>query len=186
MSVLGMKALSGQLPVYGFPVLTNAQIEQADTAAIYEPGVIVAVKNSSNWSLAAYVQLNNDGCSQGEALVTNFATLAQYSVKKAATADGRLPHFRGVAAATIASQKFGWMYIQGYVEKADLSHTAASGEMLCISGSTAGKLTPDGASSLLNGTFGTSNFVTIPWAVAIARTAISTGVGSISLLGCWG
>lgn len=186
MSLSFPSQVAGRFPGYGLPVLSNKQAEQADTAAIYEPGMIVAVKNGSNWSLAEYVQLNNDGVSQGEVLITNFATLNQYSVKKAGTADGRLPGMRGIAAATIASQKYGWMYIAGYVEKADLSHTAASGELLTISGSTAAKLTPDGASSLLNATFGTSQFVTIPWVVAVARTAIATGVGSVTIIGCWG
>lgn len=178
--------LSGQISTWGIPVMSNTQVEQADTNAVYEPGVIVAVKNSGNWSLAAYVQLDNNGCSQGEALVTNYATLKQYSVKAAGTADGFLPALRGIAAATVASQKFGWMYIAGYVEKADLSHTAASGEFLTISGSTAGKLTPHLASSVLNATIGTVTNATVPFAVAVARTAIATGVGSISILGMWG
>lgn len=177
---------AGQIKSYGFPILFNAQVEQADSAAVYEAGMIVAVKNGTNWSLAEYIQLDNNGVSQGEVLVTNFATLAQFSVKKAATADGKLPLMRGIAAATIASQKFGWMYIGGYVEKGDSSETVASGEMLTISGSTAGKLTADKASSVLNATFGTTEFSTIPAIVAIGRTAFATGVGSISILGIWG
>ena len=183
---LGMKRRPGQIRDYGFPVLKNTQIEQADAEAIYEPGIIIAVKNGDNWSLASYCRLDNNGCSQGEALVTNYATLAQYGVAKAATDDGKLPNLRGIAAATIASQKYGWMYIAGYVEKADLSHTAASGEMLTISGSTAGKLSPDGASSVLNATLPCITAATLPWPVAVARTAIATGVGSISILGMWG
>ncbi len=180
------QGMQGKIKDYAFPLLSNTQIEQDDASAVFEPGVIVAVRNNGNWSLAMYCQLDNNGCSQGEALVTNFATLKQYSLIKAATTEARQPMLRGIAAATIASQAFGWAYIWGYVEKADLSHTAASGELLCISASVAGKLTPDGASSLLNGTMGTSNLVTIPWTVAIARTAIVTGLGSVSLIGMWG
>ena len=169
-----------------FPLLSNKQIEQADTAQVFEPGQIVAVRNSGNWSLAMYVQLDNSGCSQGECLITNYATLEQFSLAKSGTADGKNPSLRGIAAATIASQKFGWAYIWGYVEKADTSQTAASGEMLCISGSVAGKMTSDAASSVLNSTIGTVSQMTIPFAIAVARAAFATGVGSVSILGMWG
>lgn len=173
----------------GFPVLRGSQVTTTGTAPVFEPGTIYAVRNSTTgfWSLAKYVQVNNDGCSQGEVLVTNFATLSNDSVVKSAVGDGKSPHFRGLAAATIASQRFGFMYIGGYVEKADLSHTAASGELLAISGSTAGKLTPDGASSFWNATLGLSSALgTAPFVFAIARTAIGTGVGSVNILGIWG
>lgn len=148
-----------------------------------ELGTIRFVRDSNgNESIVKVVQLDNNGCSQGEALVTNFATLKSYSVKKAATTDGGAP-IRGVACATIASQKAGYMYIGGYCEKADLSETAASGEYLIISASTAGKLTGQSASCFNLGTMGNaSQFVP----VAVARTAISTGVGSVSILGVWG
>lgn len=138
--------------------------------------------SAGNESIVKVVQLDNNGCSQGEALVTNFATLKNYSVSKASTVDQGAP-IRGIACATIASQRAGWAYIGGYAEKADLSHTAASGEYLCISGSTAGKLTPDRASCFNLGTQGNVSAVMV---VAIARTAIGTGVGSVSILGVWG
>lgn len=179
---LGMKRRPGQIPAYGFPVLKNSQIEQADSAALYEPGMIIVVKNGDNWSLASYVELSNDGCSQGEALVANYATLGSFRVAKAGTGDRGIP-MKGVAAATIASQKFGWMYIQGYVEKADLSETPASGEFLMISGSTAGKLTPNAASVFQSGTQGNASAFVV---VARANAAFATGVGSISLVGVWG
>lgn len=181
-SNLGYGKLSGQIPHYGFPVLTNAQAEQADTAAIYEPGMIVAVKNGNNWSLAMYGQADATGFSQGEVAVFNPATLNQYSMAAAAATDAGGP-IKGIAAATIAAAKFGWFYIQGYVEKADLSHTAASGEYLMISGSTAAKLTPNKASVFNAGTQGSSTMFLV---VAVARTAIATGVGSVSIVGCWG
>lgn len=153
------------------------------TGARGEPGQIFVHKDTSgNFSLVEIVQLDNNGCSQGEVLVTNFATLKSYSVAKAATADEGAP-MRGIAAATIASQKVGYMYIGGYVEKADLSHTAASGEYLMISGSTAGKLTPNKASVFNAGTQGNASQFQV---VAVARTAIGTGVGSVSILGVWG
>lgn len=185
---MNYQGMQGKIKDYGLPLLDVGQVSTSggDAAAVFEPGTIIAVRNSGNWSLAMYCQLDNNGCSQGEALVTNFATLKQYSLIKSATTEGRQPMLRGIAAATIASQKFGWAYIWGYVEKADLSHTAASGELLCISASTAGKLTPDAASSALNATLGTSLNATVPWTCAIARTAIATGVGSISLIGMWG
>lgn len=169
--------------VTAFPVVSGAQIVAGgDTTAKMEPGTILAYRNSDQWSLVQYIQLDNNGVSNGEALVTNFATLKQYSVKKSATSDRGGP-ISGVAAATIASQKFGYMYIGGYIEKADLSLTAASGEYIMISGSTAGKLTTAAASVFNSGTQGSASMFMI---VGIARTAFATGLGSVSLRGIWG
>ena len=179
---LGMKKRPGQIPVAAFPVLTNAQVEQADAAALYEPGIMVVVKNGVNLSLASYVELDNSGCSQGEVLVDNYATLGSFRVAKAGTGD-RGGGMRGIAAATIASQKFGWMYIGGYVEKADNSQTVASGEYLMIGGSTAGKLSNDAASVFNSGTQGNASAFLV---VGRARGAFATGVGSIMILGTWG
>ncbi len=177
--------MQGKIRDYGIPLLDVSQVTASggDAAQVFEPGVIVAVRNGTQWSLATYVQMDNTTASQGEALVANFATLAQFRVKAAAVTDGGAP-IKGIACATIGSLKFGWSYIWGYVEKADLSHTAASGEYLMISASTAGKLTPNVASVFNAATLGStaSAFVV----VAVARTAIATGIGSISLIGMWG
>lgn len=172
----------------GFPVLRGSQVLANDTAQVFEPGTIFAIRNSTTgfWSLAKYVQLGNAGCSQGETLVTNYATLSNDSVRIGATAEGYSPILRGIAAATIASQRFGFMYIGGYVEKADLSLTAASGDMLALSASTAGKMTPL-KTSFWGATVGLSSTAgTAPFHFAVARTAIATGIGSISLIGIWG
>ena len=148
-----------------------------------EPGTIMATRTSTDqWSLVQCVQVDNRGVSQGEVLVTNFATLKSYSVAKASTTDGGAP-LGGIACATIGSQKCGWMYIQGYVEKADLSQTVASGEYISIGASTAGKLSNDKASAF---NLATIVNVSAQMVVAIARTAFATGVGSISICGCWG
>jgi hypothetical protein len=153
------------------------------TNARGEPGQILFMKNSSGEvSIVEIVQLDNAGCSQGEALVQNHATLKGYSVRVSATTDEGAP-MKGVAAATIASQKCGYMIIGGYVEKMDLSHTAASGEYICISGSTAAKFTVNKASCFNLGTLGNASQV-IP--VAVARGAFATGVGSAQILGIWG
>ncbi len=169
--------------VNSFAVVSGAKITANDSTAKMEPGTIMAVRTQTDqWSVVEYVQLDNNGVSQGEVLINNFATLKQYSVAKASTTDTGGP-LRGIAAATIASQYFGFMYVGGYVEKADLSHTAASGEYLQISGSTAGKLTPDKASAFNSGTQGNVSAFMV---VAQARTAIGTGIGSISIMGMWG
>jgi hypothetical protein len=148
-----------------------------------EPGQIFVSKNSAGeFSLVEIVQLDNNGCSQGEALVQNFATLKGYSVKTSATTDEGAP-MKVVAAATIASQKCGYAIIGGYCEKMDFSHTAASGEYICIGGSTAAKFTPNKASCFNLGTLGNASQVMV---VAVARAAISTGVGSAQILGVWG
>lgn len=181
------------MAVSTFPLVSGAQLTTVLTAAQggatkMEPGTICAVRSNTDcWSLIQWVQLDNNGCSQGDSLVLNFATLKSYSVKAAATAsDGFQPNFVGIAAATIASQSFGFMYIHGYVEKADLSKTSASGELLAISASTAGKLTPIRASSFWNATIGTVTNATLPWPVAMSRTTIATGVGSVTIVGTWG
>lgn len=168
-----------------FPIVAGAQIVTGgDTDAKHEPGTICAYRaNTDHWALVQYIHNGNTVASQGEALVCNFATLKQYNVTPAAVTDGGAP-LGGIAMATIGSLKYGWMAIHGWVEKADLSHTAASGEYLMISGSTAAKLTPNVASVFNAATLGStaSAFVV----VGVARTAIATGVGSITLLGVWG
>ena len=170
-----------------FPVVSGAQISGNDTTANHEPGSIHVYRNGNQFALVEYVQLDNNGVSQGEVLITNFATLKQFSVAKAGTGDAFSPHFRGLAAASIASQRFGFMYIGGYVENADLSHTAASAELLTISASTAGKLTPHNASSFWAATLGVSSALgTAPFVFAVAKSAIATGLGSVQILGVWG
>lgn len=169
----------------GYPVLYDSQIFGTSTGAVYQPGAIFVRRFGTgrmNWSMVKYIKLDNTGCNQGEALVTDFATLNSHIVTKAATADfGVNP--RGIAAATIASNSYGFMVIGGLCGSADLSHTAASGEYLQISGSTAGKLTPNLASVYNAGTQGNASMF-IPFAVA--REAIATGFGSIQILGVWG
>lgn len=174
----------------GYPVLYDTQVTTTGTAAAYQPGAVFVHRSGtgrSQWALAKYVRLNNDGCSKGEALLADVGTAVSYGVKTCSTTEGRQGgFFRGFAAATIASNAYGFMIFSGYCETVDLSHTAASGEALCLSGSTAGKVTPDGASSTMNATLGTSVFATAVSPVAIARTAIATGTGSCQIIGVWG
>lgn len=169
-----------------FPVIAPGQLTDTwdpTTNARGEPGQIFVSKNSAGeYSIVEIVQLDNNGCSQGEALVQNFATLKGYSVKTSATTDQGAP-MKGVAAATIASQKCGYMIIGGYVEKLDSSQTVASGEYLMIGGSTAAKFTNDRASCFNLGTQGNISAFQV---VAVARTAFATGVGSAQILGVWG
>jgi hypothetical protein len=170
--------------VTAFGVVSGAAVvSMGDASAKHEPGTILAYRGvSDQWSLMQYVQNGNTVLNQGEVAVVNYATLKQYNITPAAAADqGGAP--AGIAAATIGSLRFGWLYIKGYVEKADLSHTAASGEYLQISGSTAAKLTPNIASVFNAGTQGSSSMFLV---CGVARTAIATGIGSITLVGCWG
>lgn len=175
---------------FGAMTLLDGQITTTNASAIFPPGQVFYWRGGTdrkNSALVKWVQLDNSGCSQGEALITDFAVFNGFGVAKASTAQGKLPgEFRGIAAATIASNAFGFMIIGGYCEKADVSLTVATGEMLTLSGSTAGKLTPAGASSQNNATFGTSVFATIPFPVAIAKTSFATGVGSVQIIGIWG
>jgi hypothetical protein len=172
--------------IMSFPVVGPGSITDTwdpTTNPRGELGQILFMKNSAGEvSIVEIVQLDNSGCSQGEALVQNHATLKGYSVRQSATTDEGVP-MKGVAAATIASQKAGYMIIGGYCEKMDLSHTAASGEYICIGGSTAAKFTVNKASCFNQGTLGNASQV-IP--VAVARAAFATGVGSVQILGVWG
>lgn len=168
----------------------DTQITTTSTGGPWQPGQIVVHRSGTGRgqrALAQWILLDNAGCSQGEALVSDLAATLSYTLAKASTTDGYLPNFRGVAAATIASNKFGFSIISGYCEKADLSETAASGELLAISGSTAGKLTPNRASSFWTATVGLSSQLgSAPFVFAQARAAAATGIGSVQILGTWG
>lgn len=157
--------------VDGYPTLRGSQASANESAPVFTPGAIFVHYNGTEWALVKYIQMDNSGCSQGEVLITNLATLTSYSMSKSSTDDMYSRPFRGLARATISSQYFGFMVMAGYCERADISMTVASGDFLALSGSTAGKLTGLQAS---------------PHAIAVARTAIATGVGSVSLIGTWG
>lgn len=172
--------------ITAFPVVSGASVNvgsNGDSTSKHEPGTILAMRSATDqWSLVEYVQLDNNGCAQGDALVKNFATLKSYSVMKGATSDGGAP-IRGIALATIASQRFGFAAIGGYVEKITVSHTTASGEYLRLSGSTAGQLTPDMASVFNAGTQGSSSMFLV---VAVSHGIIATSaMGSGTLIGVW-
>lgn len=175
---------------FGAMTLLDSQITTTSTSSIFPEGQIFYWRggtNRVNTALVRWVKLDNNGCSQGEALINDDGQTTSAGVKKAGTADAFNPSFRGLAAATIASNAYGFAIIGGYCEKADLSFTAASGELLTISASTAGKLTPKKASSFWGATLGLSSTVgTAPFTFAIARTAIATGIGSVQLVGIWG
>lgn len=170
--------------VASFPVISGAQVlAGGDSTAKHEPGTIMGYRSATDqWCLAEYVQADNAGWDKGDVTVVNLATLKQYSVRAASVADEGAP-MAGIALATCASQKFSWIAIQGYVETVALSHTAASGEYLMISGSTGEQLTPNKASVFNAGTHGSSSMFVV---VAVAKTAIATGTGSVQICGCWG
>lgn len=170
--------------VTAFPLVSGAQLTANDSSKKTEPGTVFAVRyDTDEWAIVEYVQLDNNGCSEGEVLVQNFATVKGYSVKKAATTDEGAP-IRGIAAATISSQQFGFMFIGGHVGTADFSHTAASGEYLIVSGSTAGKVTSNRASAFNLGSVTTD--ASALQVIGVAKAAISTGLGSMQILGIWG
>jgi hypothetical protein len=172
--------------VMTFPVVSGAQIiSMGDSSAKHEPGTVMAFRNSTNsgWSIVQYVLNGNTVIDQACVAVPNLATLSAAGVTLAATTDGGAPP-AGVAAATIGSLRFGWIYIHGYVEKAEVSHTAAAGEYLITSASTAGKMSPNFASVFNQATLGTTASGFQVWGVS--RAALATGIGSINILGWWG
>lgn len=169
----------------GFEVIYDTQITTTSGGGPWQPGQIVLHRSGTGrgqQALAKWVLLDNNGCSQGEALVSDTAQTVEHGVKTSATTDQGAP-MRGIAAATIASNKFGFAIIGGYCEKLDTSQTVASGEYLMIGGSTAAKFTNDKASCFNLGTQGNASQFMV---VAVARGAFATGVGSVSILGLWG
>jgi len=174
----------------GFEVIYDTQSTTTSSGGPWQPGQAVVHRSGTGRAqraIARWLLIDNAGISQGEAAITDFATNVSYGVAKASTTDGNAPHFRGIAAATVASNKFGFFFITGYVENADCSETVASGELLTISGSVAGKLAVNKASSFWGATLGVSSTVgTAPFIFAVARGAFATGVGSVQILGTWG
>lgn len=176
------------MPVVPFPVVGfGIAVDANDSTAKAELGAYYVVRGTSGqYSIARYIQAT-DGFSEGEAAITDYATLKDYKVARSATTTAYNPVCRGIAAATIASGNYGYVFVAGYVPIIDVSHTAASGEGLVPGASTQGKFSPNLASSVLDATIGTGPNVTIPYfVVAFAREAIVTGVGSAQINGWWG
>lgn len=174
--------------INSFPIVSGAQVTPGgDTTAKHEPGTVLAYRSGTDqWSLVQYVQAGNNVIGRYLACVTNHATLKQYSVRLPATADGGAP-IRGIALATIASQCFGYVAIAGYVEYAYQSFTAASGEYLQLSASTAGQLSAYRASTYFQ-VIQSGHLGTTPVVVAVAKGAMATTAtvaGSVQLIGIW-
>ena len=169
--------------VTSFPIVSGAQVTaNGDSTAKHEPGTIMAYRSATDqWALVEYVQADNNVITKGSPVIKNLATMKQYSVRLAATTDDGCP-IRGVSLATIASQRYGFVAIGGYVESAQVSHTVASGEFLRVSGSANGQLSPNIASVFNAATINTSGFIV----VAISHGIIATDAfGSITLCGVW-
>jgi hypothetical protein len=170
-----------------FPILNGAALKAGgDTDPLAEPGVIQAYKYSDGqWCLAQYIQLGAATVDSGMCLVPNDATLKQWSVKKAGTGNRGGP-LAGIALATIASAKYGWMAIQGYVGSALLSNTTASNDNLIIGASASAQLSNAAATDFFTASspfVDSSGFVI----VAKAKDAVASGAySSIQLCGCWG
>lgn len=170
--------------VTAFPIVSGAQVTaNGDTTAKHEPGTIMAYRSATDqWALVEYVQADNNVITKGSPVMKNLATFKQYSVRLSATTDGGAPP-RGVSLATIASQRYGFVAIAGYVESAQVSHTTASGEYLIVSASANGQLSPNRASVFNAGTQGdVSGFMVM----AVAHGIVATDAfGSITLCGVW-
>ncbi len=170
----------------GFPVLYDDQ--PADTTGdcpVYQPGAIFVWKHGTgraNRSVVQYVRLDNNGCSYGEALAFNTATVVSHSVKVASL--GQDADFVGIAAATIASQEYGFMVIAGYCEYAYSASDAASGETMCLSATTTGQLTTGKAHNYYSASATDASGLL---GIAFSNGAVAAGgLASITLLGTWG
>lgn len=175
---------------FGQFTLLDTQITTTNSSSVFPEGQIFYWRGGTgrvNTALVRWVKLDNNGCTQGDVLILDDGQTTSAGVKKAGTADAFNPSFRGIAAATIASNSYGFAIIGGYCEKANISKTAASLELLCISASTAGQLTPAKASSFWGATLGLSSTVgTAPFTFALSRSAQATGVASVQIVGMWG
>jgi hypothetical protein len=170
----------------GFPVLYDDQPADITGAApVYQPGTIFVWKHGTGRakrSLVQYVRLGNNGCSYGQALAINSATVVSHSVMVAAV--GKNANFIGIAAATIASQAYGFAVIGGYCEYAYTVAAAASGDTLCLSATTVGKLSAGESDTYYTASATDASGLL---GLAIANGAIAAGdLGSITLCGVWG
>ncbi len=169
-------------------LLVDSQITTTNTSTIFPPGQIFIYRTGTNRAqtgLVKWVLLDNSGCSQGDVLIGDTATTNSNNVMKAATTDrGGLPV--GIAAATIASNTWGFAIIGGYVEKGAISQTVATGEYLTIGGSTAGALTPNRASVFNAGTQGNASAFQVCAKSRGAVATTSTLLASMQLVGIWG
>ncbi len=168
-----------------FPVVNGATVKAGgDSEAKAEPGAIYAYRwSDGQWCLVQYVQNGNVAAlNAGYVAIPNDATLKQYSVMKAGTSQKACP-IAGIALATIASQYFGWMVIQGFHASAVVATTAA-GEYLCVGGSVSAQLSNNISSSWFHGTDVNASGCAV---VAVAKEAVTaTTTASIQLIGMWG
>jgi hypothetical protein len=176
----------------GYPVLFGAQVTQTSSKPLHQPGAVFMWRKGTGNAYAGivqYVQLDNNGCSYGQALIANPATISGYSVMitDLCSTFGKSPNFVGIAAATIASQYYGFMVIGGYCECAYCASAAASGNVLGLAATATGMLTPAEVATVWAATeSGTGDFSGV-MGVAVARGAITAAaMGSVTLCGHWG
>ena len=166
--------------VVGVPTDTYASTDSKQphlgNAAFY-------VNSSGYWSVLKFVEIV-DGCSKGDVLVKDNDQNPPYNLVTSATADGGMPVFRGIAAATIASGKRGWAYCGGYCPDANMPTAFASGVVLRISATYAGRL----SSAVVNDSAAcTATLLIHPVALSLDANTVSTAnsTGSIMIYGMY-
>ena len=176
----------------GYPVILGDQGTQVNQYPAHQPGAVFMWRKGTGNKYAGiiqYVQLDNNGCSYGQALRLNHATLSAYSVTviDTPTVDGKSPHFVGIAAATIASQYFGFMVVGGYCEYAYSASAAASGNVLGVAATATGMLSAPDVATAWSATEVSTGCLSGIYGSAVARGAITAGaLGSVTLCGHWG
>ena len=109
-----------------FPVVSGAVIVDAgDTDAKMEPGTVLAYRSGTDqWAIIQYIKnAQAAAVKKGAPMVPDYATLKQYIVRVAGTADAGTP-LAGIALASLGASKYGFIAIHGWVETAEVSHTA--------------------------------------------------------------
>ncbi len=170
-----------------FPVISGAAlVSGGDTDAKAEPGCVQMYRYSDGqYCMAQYVRNGNvTAINAGICCMPNNATLMQYGVRAALTTDGRQP-IAGIALATIASQKYGWIAIRGYVGSAYTVNVGTAFCPLFLSTVTAGYLGDIPSAVYYTAGVATDTGGTLAAPIALARDT-AAGLASISLIGCWG
>lgn len=172
----------GSLP----PVSGQASVTESSATAKQDLGAVLLLRDASGFvSMLKYVRSDNATIKQHLCVKQSVATSKTDYVVVTATADGGNPgKFLGVAAGTIASNQYGWVYCGGYVPAVNFSSTVASESMVMLSGSLAGALVVP--SPTFNAT-SVAHEATTVYCVGVSRGAASNSAhaGSLHLFGLY-
>lgn len=161
------------------PVSAQPTLTANDTDPVMTPGTILLYRDSNgNLSMMQYVRADNATVRQHKVVICASNTKS-YDVREGRNADAGTPGvFRGIAAGTIATAKYGWAYVGGFCPDADFLTSVSTNDKLRISAS-GGKLDFYDFNATL------AHEATAQYAVAYARDSASDTTGSIQIYGLY-